>query len=199
MLKQCMGCHPPISQKENNTERGYIALTNTDSKWQDHWMVLNSPGFPPITAAPATSPSFLPYQGMYSHLARIRHVNTCAVPNTGQECLQVASQCHLSQLCPKNCAPSQLWQARSHLWKPLVNQRPLVWKDSSICPWKWMLMPHMSPGNCLYLLIDLFMSFLPFLKEAGRKRARPGQLWHHASAVKTNLTFSPPGSSYYIP
>lgn len=56
MLKQCMGCHPPISQKENNTERGYIALTNTDSKWQDHWMVLNSPGFPPITAAPATSP-----------------------------------------------------------------------------------------------------------------------------------------------
>lgn len=123
----------------------------------------------------------------------------CAVPTTGQECLQVASQCHLSQLCPKNCAPSQLWQALSHLWKPLGNQRPLVWKDLPICPWKWIPMPHKFPGNCPYLFIDLFMSFLPFLKGAGRKRARPGQLWHHASAVKTNLTFSPPGSSYYIP
>lgn len=176
-----------------------IHCTNTDSKWQDHWMVLNSQGFPPITAAPATSPSFLPHQGKDSHVARIRHVNTCAVPTTGQECLQVASQCHLSQLCPKNCAPSQLWQALSHLWKPLGSQRPLVWKDLSICPWKWIPMPHKFPGNCPYLFIDLFMSFLPFLKGAGRKRARPGQLWHHASAVKTNLTFSPPGSSYYIP
>lgn len=104
----------------------------------------------------------------------------------------------VSQLCPKNCAPSQLWQALSHLWKPPENQRALVWKGLSICQWKLILIPHKFPGNCPYLLIHLFMSFLPSLKRAGRKRARPGELWHHSSAVKTNLTFSLPGSFYYI-
>lgn len=134
---------------------------------------------------------FPPCQGMYSHLA-------CAVPNAGQECLQVASQCHLSQLCPKGCAPSQLWQALSHLWKPLVNWRPLVCKVLSICRWKWILMPHKFQGNCPDLFTDSLMSFFPSWKGVRRKRARPGQLWHHSSAVKTNLTFSPPGSPSYI-
>lgn len=106
---------------------------------------------------------FLPsqQQAQVSSLARpvFRSSTYQAVttPNAGQECLQVASQGQLSQLCPKNCAPSQLWQAPSHLWKPLVNQRPLVWKDLSICPWKWTLLPHKFPGNCPYLLIDWFM------------------------------------------
>lgn len=82
--------------------------------------------------------------------------------------------------------------------KPPENQRPLVWKDLSICQWKLILIPHKFPGNCPYLFIYLFMSFLPSLKGAGRKRARPGQFWHQASAVKTNLTFSLPGCFYFI-
>lgn len=147
----------------------------------------------------SSKPKFPPYQGMYWHLAHTRHVNTHAVPNAGQQCLQVASPCHLSQLCPKDCAPSRLWHSLSHLWKPLVNQRPLVCKVLSICRWKWILMPHKSQGNCPYLFTDSLMSFFPCLKGAGRKWARPGQLWHHSSAVKTNLTFSPPGSPSYIP
>lgn len=144
----------------------------------------------------SSKPELPPCQGMNSHPAPVRCVNTGAVPNAGQESLQVASQCHLSQL---DCAPSQLWQAPSHLWKPPVNYRPLGWKVSSICQWKLMPMPHKFSANCPYLFIDLLMSFSLCLKGVGRKRARPGQLWHHASAVKTNWTFSPPGSPHYIP
>lgn len=80
-----------------------------------------------------------------------------------------------------------------------VNYRPLGWKVSSTCQWKLMLMPHKFSGNCPYLFIDLLTSFSPCLKGVGGKRARPGQLWHHASAVKTNCAFSPPGSPRYIP
>lgn len=136
-------------------------------------------------------PRIPPYQGMNSHLA---HTTCCskrrtAVPAGGSPMPSVTA---VSQgLCSK--------PAHSHLWKPLVNQRPLVWKVLPICRWKWIVMPREFPGNCPYWLIDLLMSFFPCLKGAGKKRARPGWLWHRARAVKTNLTFSPPESPCYIP
>lgn len=74
----------------------------------------------------------------------------------------------------------------------------VVCKVLSICRWKWILMPHKFQGNCPDLFTDSLMSFFPSWKGVRRKRARPGQLWHHSSAVKTNLTFSPPGSPSYI-
>lgn len=194
-----MGCQSPTSQKENITERGCIAPTSTDRDGRITgccWILQVSSHH----CSSSSKPESPPCQGMNSHLAPVRHVNTGAVPNAGQESLQVASQCHLSQLCPKDCAPSQLWQAGSITpLKAPVNYRPLGWKFLSICQWKLTLMPHKFSGYCPYLFIDLLMSFSPCLKGVGRKRARPWPLWHHSSAVKTNWTFSPPGSPHYIP
>lgn len=188
MLKQCMGCQSPPPSKKTTLKRGSIAPTNTDSKWQDRWMVLNSPGLPPITAAPAASPSFLPTNEF--------------TPSTCQVCeYRCCTKCRTAEPAggspmPSVTAVSQGLCSIPPLKSP-VNYRPLGWKVSSIWQWKLMLMPHKFSGNCPYLFIDLLMAFSLCLKGVGRKRARPGPLWHHASAVKTNWTFSPPGSPYF--
>lgn len=51
--------------------RGRITQTITNSKGQDHWMLLNSPVFPSSIASPATSPAVFFPSKAYVHVQHI--------------------------------------------------------------------------------------------------------------------------------
>lgn len=132
----------------------------TNKHWQHMAGSLDGAEFPRVCSHHSSSsnkPRFPPYQGMNSHLARIRHVLYQ---------MQARSACrwHPNAIC-HSCVPRTVLQASSvsPLKTPCELETSGVWKVLSICRWKWILMPHKFPGNCPYLFIYWFIDVIFFL------------------------------------